>query len=113
MLDPKTTKQVRAALGGVLYRAVTDKNPPDAVARIRGEMMKVIAQTGFKGSFDEFLTYLRTDPKSVEILGKYQTHLARVFKLMGRSESEAASLAKQVIEFETVIARKPVVVRPT
>ena len=33
------------------------------VARIRGEMMKVIAQTGFKGSFDEFLTYLRTDPK--------------------------------------------------
>jgi uncharacterized protein (DUF885 family) len=33
------------------------------VARIRGEMMKVIAQTGFKGSFEEFLTYLRTDPK--------------------------------------------------
>ena len=33
------------------------------VARIRGEMLKVIAQTGFKGSFDEFLTYLRTDPK--------------------------------------------------
>jgi uncharacterized protein (DUF885 family) len=33
------------------------------VARIRGEMMKVIAQTGFKGSFDEFLTFLRTDPK--------------------------------------------------
>ncbi|MGQ0511359.1 MAG: protein kinase domain-containing protein [Betaproteobacteria bacterium] len=25
------------AMGGVLYRAVTDKNPPDAVARIRGD----------------------------------------------------------------------------
>jgi prolyl oligopeptidase len=33
------------------------------VARIRGEMLQVIVQTGFKGSFDEFLAYLRTDPK--------------------------------------------------
>jgi hypothetical protein len=27
------------AMGGVLYRAVTDKNPPDAVARIRGDSL--------------------------------------------------------------------------
>ena len=27
------------AMGGVLYRAVTDKNPPDAVTRIRGEAL--------------------------------------------------------------------------
>jgi len=33
------------------------------VARIRGEMQKVIAQVGFKGSFEEFLTFLRTDPR--------------------------------------------------
>ncbi len=33
------------------------------VARIRGEMLKVIEQVGFKGSFPEFLQYLRTDPK--------------------------------------------------
>src|SRR5262249_52043997 len=33
------------------------------VERIRGEMQKVIAQVGFKGSFAEFLTYLRTAPK--------------------------------------------------
>jgi uncharacterized protein (DUF885 family) len=33
------------------------------VARIRGEMQKVIEQVGFKGSFQEFLQYLRTDPK--------------------------------------------------
>jgi uncharacterized protein (DUF885 family) len=33
------------------------------VARIRGEMQKVIAQVGFQGDFQEFLQYLRTDPK--------------------------------------------------
>jgi uncharacterized protein (DUF885 family) len=33
------------------------------VARIHAEMLTVMAQTGFKGSFPEFLTYLRTDPK--------------------------------------------------
>jgi uncharacterized protein (DUF885 family) len=33
------------------------------VKRIRAEMEKVKDQTGFKGTFPEFLTYLRTDPK--------------------------------------------------
>jgi prolyl oligopeptidase len=33
------------------------------VARIRAQMLTVIAKTGFQGSFDEFLKYLRTDPK--------------------------------------------------
>ncbi|RLV60772.1 DUF885 domain-containing protein [Parashewanella curva] len=33
------------------------------VARIRNEMQQVMKQTGFKGSFAEFLHYLRTDPK--------------------------------------------------
>jgi uncharacterized protein (DUF885 family) len=33
------------------------------VSRIRGEMDKVIAAVGFKGSFLEFAHYLRTDPK--------------------------------------------------
>jgi uncharacterized protein (DUF885 family) len=33
------------------------------VARIRGEMDKIIAQVGFKGSFQDFIQYLRTDPK--------------------------------------------------
>ena len=33
------------------------------VARIRAEMDDVIAETGFEGSFPEFLTYLRSDPK--------------------------------------------------
>lgn len=33
------------------------------VARIRGEMDKVIADIGFKGSFDQFVNFLRTDPQ--------------------------------------------------
>lgn len=33
------------------------------VKRIRSEMDKVIASTGFKGSFAEFTTFLRTDPR--------------------------------------------------
>jgi len=33
------------------------------VARIRGEMQKVIERVGFQGSFDEFLHFLRTDPQ--------------------------------------------------
>jgi uncharacterized protein (DUF885 family) len=33
------------------------------VARIRAEMDKVIREVGFKGSFNEFLEFLRTDPQ--------------------------------------------------
>ncbi len=35
----------------------------DEVARIRGLMEKTIAETGFQGSFPEFLKMLRTDPR--------------------------------------------------
>lgn len=33
------------------------------VTRIRSEMDRVMAETGFRGSFGEFLTFLRTDPR--------------------------------------------------
>ncbi|PYQ55765.1 MAG: DUF885 domain-containing protein, partial [Acidobacteria bacterium] len=33
------------------------------VKRIRKQMDELIASTGFKGSFEEFLTFLRTDPR--------------------------------------------------
>ena len=33
------------------------------VERIRGEMEDVIAETGFEGSFEEFIDFLRTDPQ--------------------------------------------------
>ncbi len=33
------------------------------VRRIRGAMLELIEQTGFEGGFDDFLTFLRTDPR--------------------------------------------------
>ena len=33
------------------------------VKRIRGEMMAIIEEVGFEGSFQEFLEHLRTDPQ--------------------------------------------------
>jgi len=52
----------------VKYFTTLDMTPDEVhelglseVARIRAEMDEVIAQTGFEGSFKEFLTFLRTD----------------------------------------------------
>ena len=66
------------------------------VARIRAEMEKVKAKTGFKGSLGEFFTYLRTDPKFFhktpeELLNAYRAlskrmdpELVKVFKTIPR-----------------------------
>lgn len=35
----------------------------DEVARIRAEMEEIVAEVEWEGSFDEFLTFLRTDPR--------------------------------------------------
>ena len=55
----------------VRYYTTLDSATPDnvherglrEVRRIRAEMDEVIANTGFDGSFDEFLEFLRTDPQ--------------------------------------------------
>jgi uncharacterized protein (DUF885 family) len=63
------------------------------VKRIRKEMDRVIAETGFKGSFPEFCTYLRTDPKfyfsdAASLLQAYRDIAKRVdpelIKLFGK-----------------------------
>jgi uncharacterized protein (DUF885 family) len=48
------------------------------VARIRGEMLAIIAKVGFKGSLQEFFGYLRTDPKFYYATGAelYEAYLA-------------------------------------
>ena len=53
------------------------------VARIRGEMEKVIEQVEWQGSFGEFLEHLRTDPKfyyqdPVELLDAYRAVCKRI-----------------------------------
>jgi len=55
----------------VRYYTTLDSATPEAiherglqeVARIRAEMDRVIADSGFDGSFDEFLEFLRSDPQ--------------------------------------------------
>ncbi|MET0755185.1 MAG: DUF885 domain-containing protein [Pseudoxanthomonas sp.] len=66
------------------------------VARIRAEMEKVKAQTGFKGTLGEFFAYLRSDPKFFhktpdELLTAYRAlskridpELVKVFKTIPR-----------------------------
>jgi uncharacterized protein (DUF885 family) len=68
----------------------------DEVARIRGLMEQAIAQTGFKGSFAEFLKMLRTDPrfyahtatelleKASEIAKRSDDQLPRLFGTLPR-----------------------------
>ncbi len=46
-----------------LTAAQIHKTGLDEVARIRGEMDKVIASLEFKGSFDDFVQFMRTDPR--------------------------------------------------
>jgi len=57
------------------------------VARIRGEMMKVIERVGFQGSFEEFLKFLRTDPRfrytdPQQLLQAYQVMAKRIDPLL-------------------------------
>lgn len=54
----------------VQWHTTTNRTPKDIheiglaeVKRIRGEMDAVMARAGFKGSFDEFKTFLRTNPQ--------------------------------------------------
>ena len=63
------------------------------VRRIRAEMEKIIQRVGFKGSFQEFLTFLRTDPQFYykdpqELLEAYRAISKRIdpelVKLFGR-----------------------------
>ena len=66
------------------------------VARIRAEMEKIKAQTGFKGTLPDFFAYLRTDPKFFhktpdELLNAYRAlskridpELVKVFKTIPR-----------------------------
>lgn len=53
------------------------------VQRIRGEMDKIIAETGFKGTFEEFTEFLRTDPqfyytKAEDLLTGYRDIAKRI-----------------------------------
>ena len=78
----------------------TDMAPADVhaiglaeVARIRGEMDRVIGELGYDGTFNEFLNYLRTDPRfyfdnAEDLLKAYRAAAKRIdpelVRLFGR-----------------------------
>lgn len=85
----------------VIRRATTTNLTPEEihqiglreVARIRGEMDAVIRKTGFEGTFEEFTTFLRTDPRFYfkdpqELLDAYRAICKRIdpelVKLFGK-----------------------------
>jgi uncharacterized protein (DUF885 family) len=77
VLKARTTVSARALPDGdAFYRAqireytTTEQSPEEIhklglkeVARIDAEMRKTMADSGFKGSFEDFLKFLRTDPQ--------------------------------------------------
>ena len=73
--------------GVICYIRVIDGTENICALKVSSAMLQVIAQTGFKGSFDEFLTYLRTDPKfrytdPQQLLQAYQAMAKRVDPLL-------------------------------
>ena len=75
----------------------------EEVARIRAEMEKVKARTGFKGSLAEFFTYLRTDPK---FFHKTQAELLTAYRALSKR------IDPELVKVFTVIPRLPYGVRP-
>jgi uncharacterized protein (DUF885 family) len=105
----RTTTGIQDVPGGadiyqyyVKYWTTTDKSPADIyktgqqeVKRINGEMVKVKDQVGFKGTLEQFFTYLRTNPKFTpyqtpeEVLNAFRAIQTRIepnlAKMFGRT----------------------------
>jgi uncharacterized protein (DUF885 family) len=75
----------------------------DEVKRIRGEMDKVIASTGFKGDFHAFTQYLLTDPKF------YYTDAE---SLLSGYRDIAKQIDPKLVEFFGILPRLPYGIRP-
>ncbi len=92
------------------YYTTTDLEPAriheiglKEVARIRAEMEKVKAETGFEGTLAEFFAYLRTDPRFFE-----KTPEA----LLERYRSVAKRIDPELVKVFHTIPRLPYGVRP-
>jgi uncharacterized protein (DUF885 family) len=80
----------------VRWFTTTDLSPDEVhaiglkeVARIRAEMEKIMAQVKFQGTFEQFLNFLRTDPKfryssGEELLRAYMVMAKRIDPLLPR-----------------------------
>jgi len=68
------------------------------VARIKGEMEKIIKKVGFKGSFQDFLTFLRTDKQFYETQGE---------ELLKDARNIAKKIDAKLPEFFIKLPRRP------
>ncbi|NND62646.1 MAG: DUF885 domain-containing protein [Flavobacteriaceae bacterium] len=73
------------------------------VARIKSEMEKIIIEVGFKGTFSEFLNFLRTDP---QFYAKTPKELLMIARDMAKRADE------QLPKFFKTLPRKPYGVAP-
>lgn len=73
------------------------------VKRIRGEMQKIIDELGFKGSFDDFLLFLRTDEQ-------FYATSDRELMMIARDMAKRAD--EQLPKFFKTLPRKPYGVAP-
>ena len=101
-----------------IRRFTTLDLPPDEiheiglreVARIRKEMMAIIKEVGFDGSFADFLEFLRTDPrfypKSAEALLKEASYIAK------RMDAKLPSLFKTLPRLPYGVAPVPAAIAP-
>lgn len=117
MTRARTTLAAEAMPDGeVLYRAkireytTLDLEPAQIheiglaeVAKIRAQMDQTIAKTGFKGSFAEFLRYLRTDPRFYPKSGD---------ELLMRASWLAKRVDGQIGEFIGLLPRQRFAIKP-
>ncbi len=73
------------------------------VARIKAEMQKIIEQVNFKGSFEEFLTFLRTDEQFYAKTGD---------DLLKEARNIAKKIDEQLPKYFITLPRKPYGVAP-
>jgi len=75
----------------------------DNVARIHGEMRKIMAQVGFEGSLQEFFKHLRTSDQFF--------HTSRE-EYIAEAEAKLADMEKKLPEFFNTLPKAPFVIKP-
>jgi uncharacterized protein (DUF885 family) len=72
------------------------------VKRIHGEMRKIMARVGFKGSLQDFFTYVRTDPKFY--------HTSRE-DYLADAEAKMAAMQAKLPEYFGVLPKSPLTIK--
>jgi hypothetical protein len=95
------------AMAGVLYRAVTDKNPPDAVTRIRGDSLPA-GLAGVRGKYSE--SFLRAIEWALNLDEKMRPQTVEQWKtalLAERRTSAPTQRSPERRAARTVVVAKP------